>query len=126
MSRKSKGEKKKRANNAHVGRRAEYDIRDDINRVMPEEEARRQPMSGAVEGLKGDIISKNLLIEAKRRKSLDINLNFPLLSWVEKITEEAEGKRIPIVVLKQFGGKKLAVVDWDWLLNILRRDLYEK
>ena len=125
MSRKSKG-RSKRKNNAHVGRRAEYDIRDDINRVMPEEEARRQPMSGAVEGLKGDIISKNMLIEAKRRKSLDVNLNFTLLSWMEKITEEAEGKRIPIVVLKQFGGKKLAVVDWEWLLNILRRDLYEK
>lgn len=126
MSRKLKGEKKKQPNNHGVGKRAEYDMRDDINRIMPEEKARRQPMSGAVEGLKGDIISKNLLVEAKRRKSLDINRGFPLITWMEKITEEAAGKRIPIVALKQYGGKKLAVVDWEWFLKLLRRDLYGK
>jgi len=125
MSRKSRG-KSKRKNNSRIGKRVEYDVRDDINRVMPEEKARRQPMSGAVEGLKGDVISKNMLVECKRRLSMDINKNFTLYTWLEKITAEAEGKRIPIVALKQFRGKTLAVVDWEWLLNILRRDLYEK
>ena len=109
----------KRQNSMRIGKRVEYDVRDDINRVMPQENARRQPMSGAIEELKGDVISKSFLIECKRRKSLDINLSFPLYSWMDKITAEAEGKRIPIIVLKQFRGCKLAVMKWETLLEIL-------
>jgi hypothetical protein len=117
-----------RPNARRIGKRMELELVNDINSIMPEENARRQPMSGAIEELKGDVISKNLHVEAKRRKSLDVNKNFQLLAWVEKIEQEErdtpDRERIPMVVLKKYRGRKLVVMDWLDFLNILKTSLY--
>jgi hypothetical protein len=106
-----------------IGRNAEYDIRDDINKYLPDEDCKRQIMSGALDGLKGDLISKSLLIEVKRRLSLNVNKNHMIKDWLLKIVEEERntaGERIPVLIMKEFRGIKVAVLELETFLELIR------
>lgn len=58
---------------------------------------RRQPMSGALDGMKGDIVTEDFLFDSKMTGKTSINVSTEMLA---KISGEAYGKKkYPVLVL---------------------------
>jgi hypothetical protein len=73
---------------------------------------RRQPMSGAFAGLKGDIILSDFLIDSKETEADSISLTKEML---KKITREAHGSnRIPMIIVTF--RNKTEGVDNKWVI----------
>lgn len=59
---------------------------------------RTRPASGAIPGMKGDVISKRCLVEAKRTDKTQITLK---KAWLEKIRDEAfQARRMPVLAIQ--------------------------
>ena len=94
------------------------------NRLAEKSGGRRQPASGALPFAKGDVITGELLIEAKAtsKKSLSVKK-----SWLEKITMEAERvQRVPCLAIhfddaNNFTEEDWACVPFSWLMFVLDR-----
>lgn len=82
------------------------------DRVAKELNAFRQPASGALDGMKGDVKHDDFLIEAKRT---DSNVLPVSTRWLKKITKEAEeiGK-VPALTLEW--GDMFVGVEKDWIV----------
>tara|TARA_B100000809_G_C15104250_1_gene518104 strand:+ start:268 stop:615 length:348 start_codon:yes stop_codon:yes gene_type:complete len=70
----------------------------DENRIAKEFGGHRQPASGAISGLKGDVITESFLIEHKFTEKGSFSITRGLLS---KIVREAYGEgRVPLLCIK--------------------------
>lgn len=110
------------ANNPHTrrqkGKAFERDIAKDLRESGLDKNARRMPMSGALDDLKADIItSLPIHIEAKRQEKWNVD---------EFYSQSVKGKKqheIPIVVMKKSRKEAMTLLSWKdfiWLLQLAK------
>lgn len=72
----------------------------------------RQPASGAIEGMKGDVVTKSYLYDSKETKHMSISLSYDMLQKL--ILEAYDADKDPVLVLTynevKRGCKEFAVV----------------
>ena len=69
----------------------------------------------------GDIKNKAILVEAKYRSRKSFTIDIPTLDKV--IQQGRDYCRIPILVLENIQGRKIAVFDYDDAVTIIRSSL---
>lgn len=83
-------------------------------RLAKQLNGRAQPASGAVEGLKGDIVFAKVLMEAKSTTGNSISIKH---EWLSKIAYEARNEtKIPAVAISFVTPEGKPVISGDWVM----------
>jgi len=107
------------------GRKLQQYVRDEILAHFDElesDDVRSTSMGASGEDVQLSPKARNLLpwaIEAKARAKINA------CRFYDQAAEHAEGRYQPVVVMRENHGKSLAIVDFQYLLHIMRVYTYE-
>lgn len=97
------------------GRDFENEIALSIRESGLDPEAKRMPLSGAVAGLKGDIItSLPFAIECKFQQTTSFK------QWYKQAEEAKIGSKVPMVVWRENKGEPFVYMKWKDFLDLMK------